>query len=65
MKILDKYLLREYLYTFAGALFICVIVLLVYMSVENYEDILKNEPGLKYTALFFINSLPFQIIQII
>ena len=65
MKILDRYILREFLYTFIGVLFICVIVLLVYMLIENYEEILKNAPGIKYTTLYFLNSLPFHLIETI
>jgi len=65
MKILDRYLLKEYLYTFAGVLFVCLIVMLVYMIIDNYDEILKNDPGFKYTVLYFANSLPFHIIQIV
>lgn len=65
MKILDRYLLKEYLYTFAGVLFVCLIVMSVYMVIENYDEILKNDPGFKYTVLYFVNSLPFNMIQIV
>ena len=65
MRILDRYILREYLYNLAGVLFVCVVVILVYMIIENYDDILKNDPGLKYVTLFFLNSLPFNILQIV
>lgn len=65
MRILDRYILREYLYNLIGVLFICVVVLLVYMIIESYEDILKNNPGIKYITLFFLNSLPFNLMQAI
>jgi len=65
MRILDRYILREYLYSLIGVLFICVVVLLVYMIIESYDDILKNNPETKYIILFFLNSLPFHLIQIV
>lgn len=65
MKILDRYILKEYIYSFIGVLLICAVVLLVYMLIESYEDILENEPGLKYVVLYFLNSMPFHLIQIV
>jgi len=65
MKILDRYILKEYVYTLLGVIFICVIVLVVHMLIESYEEILKNDPGFKYTLLFFVNSLPYRILEII
>lgn len=65
MRILDRYILSEYLYTLLGVLFVCVVVLLVYMIIENYDDILRNDPGLKYTTLFFLNSLPYNLMQVV
>jgi LPS export ABC transporter permease LptG len=65
MKILDKYLLREFTYAFLGVLFICAVVLLIYMVIESYDDILQNEPSLYHIIVFFVNSLPFKMIQIL
>jgi LPS export ABC transporter permease LptG len=65
MKILDKYVLYEFVYAFLGVLFICAVVLLLYMVIESYEDILANEPSLYHIIVFFANSLPFKMVQII
>lgn len=63
MKIIDRYILREYLYSFLGVIFICCVVLLVYMLIESYEDILKNNPGMRYVIFYFLNSLPYNLMQ--
>ena len=65
VKILDKYILKEFIYTLVGVLFICAIVMLVYLLIENYEEILENSPGIKYVTLYFLNSLPYQMIEIV
>jgi len=65
MKILDRYILREYLYSLAGVIFICIIVLMVYMLIENYDEILKNNPGMKHVILYFLNSLPYNLMEVI
>ncbi len=65
MKVLDRYILKEFCYSLAGVLFMCIIVLLVHMLIENYEDILKNNPGLRYTTLYFLNSLPFRLLEVV
>ncbi|MBN1903393.1 LptF/LptG family permease [Candidatus Sumerlaeota bacterium] len=65
MKIIDRYILREYLYSFIGVIFICAIVLLVYMLIENYEEILKNNPETRYVVLYFLYSLPYNLTQVV
>ncbi len=65
MKIIDTYLIKEFLYTFIGVLFICAIILLVYMIIESYDEILENKPGFYYTFSYFANSLPFKLIEVV
>lgn len=65
MKIVDTYLIREFLYTLIGVLFICAIILLVYNIIESYDEILQNKPGFYYTFSYFANSLPFRLIEVL
>ncbi|MCX7766367.1 MAG: LptF/LptG family permease, partial [Candidatus Sumerlaeia bacterium] len=64
MKLIDRYILNSFLWNFAGIIFICLIVFLVYMLIDAYEDILANSPPLYYVVLYFLNSLPFLLIEV-
>jgi lipopolysaccharide export system permease protein len=65
MKIIDSYLIKEFLYTLIGVLLICAIILLVYMIIESYEEILENRPGFYYTLTYFANSLPLKLTEVV
>ncbi len=64
MKLIDRYILNSFLWNFAGIIFICLIVFLVYLLIDKYEDILSNSPPLYYVVLYFLNSLPFLLIEV-
>lgn len=65
MKLIDRYIINSFLWNFSGIIFICMVVFLVYMLLESYEDILSNAPPFYYVVLYFFNSLPFLIIEVI
>ena len=65
IKIIDKYLIREFFYVLSGVFFIVAVVLLVYRVIESYEDIMIHKPGFVYIIAYFFFSLPFMIFQTI
>lgn len=64
MKIIDRYILKEFVLALVGTLFICIVVLLVYMIIDVYEDILENSPRFYYVASYFLNSMPLQLLEV-
>ena len=65
MKLLDRYIIHNFFWNFVGILFISAIVFLVYMLIESYEDILSNAPSMYFVILYFTNSLPFLMVEVI
>ncbi len=65
MKLLDRYIINNFFWNLLGVLFICVVVFLVYMLIGSYEDILSNAPSMYFVIVFFANSLPFMMVEVI
>ncbi len=65
IKIIDTYIIKEFLYVLTGLLFIVSIVLSVYVLIESIGDIVDNKPGMWHIVLFFFFSLPFLLFQTI
>jgi len=65
MKILDRYIFNEVTRSMLGVMFISTIVMLVYRIIEVFEDVMQNTPDFHYVLLYFINILPFDIVQIL
>lgn len=65
MKLIDRYIINNFLWNFLGIIFICTIVFVVYILIDLYEDILSNAPSFYYVALYFVNSLPFLLVEVI
>ena len=64
MKILDRYLLREFLRTFLGILAVLTVILLLKEILRQLPDILSEDPppALKYVVLYFLYVLPADIV---
>ena len=65
MKLIDRYIINNFLWSFVGILFICIVLFLVYMLIDVYEDILDNSPTPYYVILYFVNSLPYLLFEVI
>lgn len=58
MKLLDKYLLKNYILTFLFSVGILAVVSCVIDYSEKIDDILKNEASFQDTLVYFINFIP-------
>ncbi len=65
MRILDRYITNEFLYSLFAAIFICTIILMIFLITSNIDDILENSVPISSTIKFLIYSIPFTIVQII
>jgi len=65
MRIIDRYISHEFLYSFFASIFICAIVLLIFLITSNIDDILGNNVSIIDTIRFLIYSIPYTIVQII
>ena len=65
MKIIDKYICKEFLYAVVGTIFICSVVLFISLIFENYDDIKDENISTLATMQFFLYSMPFKIIKVL
>lgn len=65
MKIIDKYISKEFIYSLIGTIFICSVVLFVSLIFENYEDIRGKDVSFLVTLEFFIFSMPYKIVKVL
>lgn len=65
MKLLDRYIFREFALALAGVVGFCSLLIIVGMIFENFQDMIDNKTPLDKAALFFLCSVPNQLIQII
>lgn len=63
MRILDRYIIKEFFYTLFMVLFICALILTVAMLFDRFENILEKSPSWYYVVGYFLNQLPFKLIQ--
>jgi lipopolysaccharide export system permease protein len=62
MKILDRYLLREFLRTFLGILLVLSVILVLKEVLRRLTSIVTEAPALRPTLLFFVYALPSDIV---
>jgi len=65
MRIIDRYISHEFLYSLFASIFICTIILLIFLITSNIDDILGNNVSITDTIRFLIYSIPYTIVQII
>lgn len=65
VKIVDRYILKEFFYVLTGIFFMVSVVLLVYVLIETYGDIAEHKPNFWHIIFFFVFSLPYLIFQTI
>lgn len=62
MKILDRYLLREFLRTFMGILLVLSVILVLKEVLRQLTGLVTESPPLRPTILYFIYALPSDIV---
>lgn len=65
IKIIDRYILREFLNFLIGMFFVVIIVLLIYVFIESYEDLMEHKPKFWHIIFYFAFSLPYLMLQTI
>ena len=61
MKILDKYILKRFLFTFLLAILVFLTIFHVVDVIENIDRFLRNEMSMYEVALYYLYQLPFFI----
>ena len=64
-KILDRYLLREFVTTLVGVLAACTIVLLVAKVFEEFDNVIENHAPLGVALKYFLYILPFRVLEVV
>ncbi|MFH0792573.1 MAG: LptF/LptG family permease [bacterium] len=64
MKILDRYLVREFLFSFFAVLLVCLVVMVIQELFETFGKILRNEPPLGAVCLYFIYTMPGDVVEV-
>ena len=64
MKILDRYILTEFLLSFLGILAVFALIILLNQILGTLNAVRVENPNLYQIGLFFLNSLPGQLLQV-
>jgi lipopolysaccharide export system permease protein len=59
LKILDRYILRQFLSTYAFVVLILVSVLIVIDIVEKNGDFIRTTPGFYNILIYYLNFMPY------
>jgi lipopolysaccharide export system permease protein len=65
LKIVDRYLCREFLATLAGVVGACAIVLLIARIFEEFDNIIANDVPLWAAVKYFLYTMPFRLLEIV
>jgi len=65
LKILDRYIVLEFLGTLLGVLAACAVVLLITKIFEDFDDIAENRVPLIDAAKYFLYTLPFRLLEVV
>ncbi|MCX7716793.1 MAG: LptF/LptG family permease [Candidatus Sumerlaeaceae bacterium] len=65
IKILDRYLFREFALSIFAVMSFCALLILVAMIFESFQDIIENNTPLGKAVEFFLCSLPTRLLLII
>jgi len=65
VSILDRYLTREYVWTFLAILGVCVTVLLLHVFFGTFDDIARYHPAVRVVALYFFFRMPGETVELI
>lgn len=63
--ILDRYVFREFVFSFVAVMAFCSLLMLVASVFERFQDIITNNTPLGKAAEYFIYSLPFRVMQVV
>ncbi len=63
--ILDRYLFREFILAFIAVIAFCALLLLVASIFDRFSEILEFGAPMSTVAIFFLSSLPGQLMQIV
>ena len=64
-RILDRYLCREFTFTFLGVIGACAIVLLIAKVFEEFDEIIENNVSLIVAARYFFYILPYRVLEVV
>ncbi len=65
MKILNRYLLREFVAPFLGSLLIFSVIILVILVFDQLKFVMDNHAGFLLAAKYFVLQLPFNLLLIV
>lgn len=63
VRILDRYLFREFLVSFVAVLAFCSLLLTIAIVFDKFQDIVDNETPVDKALLYLLYVLPFRIVQ--
>ncbi len=63
--ILDRYLLKEFVLSFVAVMSFCALLLLVASVFDNFSDILEYGAPFSVVAVYFLSSLPGELMQVV
>jgi len=63
--ILDRYIFRELLLSFAAVMSFCALLLLIADIFDRFGDIIDHDASFTTAALYFLTNLPARLVQII
>jgi lipopolysaccharide export system permease protein len=65
LKIVDRYLCREFVATLAGVLGACAVILLIARIFEEFDSIISNNPPLWAVVKYFFFVMPYRLLEIV
>ena len=65
LKIVDRYICREFFGTLFGVLAACAVVLLISRVFEEFDDIMKNHVPFFVAVRYFLFMLPYRLLEIV
>ncbi len=64
-KIVDRYIVREFLITLAGVLGVCAVLLLIAKVFEDFDDMLDSPISFADAVKYFLLTLPFRLLEVV
>jgi len=65
LKIVDRYICREFFGTLAGVVSACAVVLLISRVFEEFDDIMKNHVPVFVALRYFLLMLPYRLLEVV
>lgn len=65
IKLLDKYVFKEFIYTFIGTIFMLTMLLMVSLIMDNVKDFLASKESTIHSQLFLLYNVPKMVVIVI